>query len=136
MPNAFDSRAILLGRILLVALFLFSGVMKLMDVSGTAAHIQSKGLPAPAVLAVAAGLLEVVAGLMVVVGWRTRLAVLVLAAFTTLASVLFHDFWNHAGREQINQLLHAFKNVAMIGGLIILYGAGPGTKSVDARGTE
>jgi hypothetical protein len=50
-------------RILLVALFLFSGVMKLIDVSGTVAHIQSKGLPAPALLAVAAGLLEVVAGL-------------------------------------------------------------------------
>ena len=65
--------------------------------------------------AVAAGLLEVVAGSMVVVGWRTRLAVLVLAAFTALASVLFHDFWNHAGREQINQLRHACKNVAMMG---------------------
>ena len=57
MPNAMDSMAILLGRILLVVLFLFSGVLKLIDVSGTAAHSQSKGLLAPALLAVAVNLL-------------------------------------------------------------------------------
>jgi len=53
------------GRILLVAIFIFSGAVKFIDVSGTAAHIADKGLPMPTVLAVAAGAVEVVCGLMV-----------------------------------------------------------------------
>ena len=93
------------GRILLVAIFIFSGAVKFIDVSGTAAHIADKGLPMPTVLAVAAGAVEVVCGLMVAVGWCTRLAALVLLVFTGAAAFLFHDFWNlPSGREQIGQM--------------------------------
>jgi putative oxidoreductase len=125
-----NAPAILAGRIMLVALFVFSGVTKLIDITGTAGHIQAKGLPMPAVLAVAAAVVEITGGLMVMLGWKTRIASIVLAAFTAVATVVFHDFWNAGGREQINQMLHAFKNVSMIGGLLILYGAGPGRLAV------
>ena len=124
---------VLAGRGLLVALFVFSGVTKIIDVAGTAAHIQAKGLPAPSALAVAAAAVEVGGGLMIMLGWRTRIAAIVLMIFTAAATVLFHDFWNLAGREQINQMLHAFKNVSMIGGLLILYGSGPGRWSLGNR---
>jgi putative oxidoreductase len=125
-----NSRAVLAGRILLVALFVFSGVTKLADPTGTAAHIQAKGLPAPAVLALAAAIVEIVGGLMIMLGWKTRPATVMLIVFIALATVIFHDFWNVAGREQINQMLHAFKNVSMIGGLLILFCAGPGRLSI------
>jgi putative oxidoreductase len=126
-----NAPAILAGRVLLVALFVFSGAAKLVDLTGTAGHIQAKGLPAPSVLAVAAAAVEIVGGLMIIVGWKTRLAAIVLAAFTAVAATVFHDFWTLSGREQINQMLHAFKNVSMIGGLLILYAAGPGPLSIE-----
>jgi putative oxidoreductase len=125
------ARIVLAGRILLVALFVFSGATKLFDVSGTAAHIQSKGLPAPAALAATAGLVEALCGLMVIIGWRTRIALIALILFTCAATIMFHDFWNYAGREMINQMLHAFKNVAMIGGMLVLFGVGPGNISAE-----
>ena len=126
-----NAPAILAGRVLLVALFVFSGATKLVDLAGTAGHIQAKGLPAPTVLAVAAATVEIVGGMMIIFGWKTRLAAVVLAVFIAAAAMVFHDFWTLSGREQINQMLHAFKNVSMIGGLMILYGAGSGPLSVE-----
>jgi putative oxidoreductase len=70
---------------------------------------------------------------MIMLGWRTRIAAIVLMIFTAATTALFHDFWNLTGREQINQMLHAFKNVSMIGGLLILYGGGPGRWSLENR---
>ena len=125
---------LLIGRILLVAIFIFSGTVKFIDPSGTAGHIAEQGLPTPMVLAFAAGAVEVIAGLMVAVGWQTRVAALVLAAFSAVTAFFFHDFWNFpAGEEQINQMLHAFKNVTIIGGLIVLACVGPGRFSLDRR---
>lgn len=128
-----NPKAVLAGRVLLVALFVFSGVTKLVDVTGTAGHIQAKGLPAPTALAVAAAMVEIAGGLMIMFGWKTRAATIMLIVFTGVATVIFHDFWNVAGREQINQMLHAFKNVSMIGGFLILFGAGPGRHSIEER---
>ncbi len=122
------------GRILLVGIFIFSGVMKFLDVAGTAAYIAGKGLPMPEVLAAAAGAVEVIGGLLVAVGWQTRLAAVALALFTAAATFLFHDFWNlPPGQEQIDQMLHAWKNASMIGGLLVLAIAGPGRFSFDGR---
>jgi len=125
---------LLVGRILLVAMFIFSGVTKFIDISGTAGYIAAKGLPAPQALAAAAGAVEVVCGLMVVLGWHTRIAALILALFTAGAGLLFHDFWNvPAGQEQINQMLHLWKNVSIIGGFLAVAAAGAGRYSLDAR---
>jgi putative oxidoreductase len=125
--------ALLVGRLLLLGLFVYSGVGKLADISGTAAYIASKGLPMGSMLAVAAGVTEVIAGLAAAIGWQTRIAAGVLLLFTAAATVLFHDFWNlPAGQDQTNQMIHALKNVSIIGGLMILAAAGAGRFSLDA----
>ena len=125
---------LLVGRILLVGIFIFSGVVKFVDLSGTATHIAGKGLPMPVVLAAAAGAVEVIGGLMVALGWRTRIAAVILLLFTAGAGLLFHDFWNlPTGREQINQMIHLWKNLSMIGGLLVLAIAGAGRYALDAR---
>lgn len=125
---------LLVGRIFLVGIFVFSGAVKFVDISGTAAHIGSKGLPGPALLATAAGAVEVICGSMIALGWKTRIAALALILFTAVAGLLFHDFWNvPAGREQIGQMLHLWKNLSIVGGLMVLAIAGPGRLSLDAR---
>ncbi len=126
--------ALAIGRIVLVIIFIFSGLGKLTDISGTAAYIASNGLPFPEVAAVAAGIGELVLGLAIAVGWHTRLAAAGLIVFTAVAAFFFHDFWNlPVGAERINQMTHAMKNLSMIGGLILLAVAGAGRFSVDGR---
>ena len=127
-------KTILAGRLLLVFLFVFSGAVKFVDLSGTAGHIAGKGFPAPVALAALAGATEVIGGLMIALGYRTRLAAITLAAYSLIAGLVFHNFWTFpAGQEQINQMLHLFKNFSIIGGLLVLAGAGAGKMSLDAK---
>jgi len=126
--------AILVGRLLLVGLFIYSGMGKLMDLPGTAGNIASKGLPAPMVLAVAAGVIEVVGGLMVAVGWYTRVGAIALIVFTVVATAYFHNFWDLApGPARFSNMISAFKNVALIGAFLIVAGFGAGRYAIDAR---
>ena len=81
------SVAILVGRILLAAMFVLAGFAKLTDIAGTAGWFGSIGLPAPTVVAVLVGLLELVGGLAIVVGFQTRIAALAIAAFTVAATL-------------------------------------------------
>lgn len=128
--------AVLTGRLLLVAIFIFSGANKLMDPGATAEMIAGKGLPAPELLAYAAGLLEVLAGLAIAVGWMTAPAALGLAAFTLLAGVLFHDFWNYTGAEGQTQMQNFMKIIGIIGGFLVLAAHGPGRYAIGRRRGE
>jgi putative oxidoreductase len=124
---------ILLARILLALMFVLSGFGKLTGLEGTAGYIASKGLPLPMVLAAAAGVLELVAGIMLIVGWQARWAALALALFTLLASVLFHNYWAMPADQQRIQQLMFMKNLAVSGGLLAIFGFGAGALSLDAR---
>jgi putative oxidoreductase len=122
------SVAILIGRILLAAMFVLAGFGKLTDIGGTAGWFGSIGLPAPTIVAVLVGLLELVAGLAIVVGFQTRIAALALALFTIGATLIAHT--NFA---DMMQFLIFQKNFAVVGGLLVLAFSGAGALSVDAR---
>ena len=122
------SLAILIGRILLAAMFVLAGFGKLTDIAGTAGWFGSIGLPAPTIVAVLVGLLELVAGLAIVVGFQTRIAALALALFTIGATLIAHT--NFA---DMMQFLIFQKNFAVVGGLLVLAFSGAGALSVDAR---
>jgi putative oxidoreductase len=121
------------ARLLLALMFVASGISKLTGIEGTAGYIGSVGLPAPQLLALGAGVLEVVAGTMLIVGWQARWAALALAAFTFVASVLFHNFWAQPAEQAFVQQLMFMKNLAVIGGLLFVFAQGPGRVSFDAR---
>lgn len=123
----------LVGRSLLAAIFVVSGVMKLATPEATAAYIASQGLPAPLALGIAAGLLELAAGLLLAVGFQTRWAAVVLAAFLVPVTALFHNPLGLSGAEAQLQLAQLLKNLAIMGGLLVVAGVGPGRFSVDAR---
>lgn len=123
----------LAARFLLVALFLPAGIAKLTGFSGTVAYIASAGLPLPALGAALALTVEIVGSLALLAGLGTRLAALVLALFTLVASFFFHAYWAvPADQAYVTQLLF-FKNIAVVGGLLGLVANGAGGWSLDAR---
>ncbi len=132
--NTYQNPLALLGRLLLAALFLPAGVGKLLGgVAGTAGYIASKGLPMPEVLAVATIALEIGAGLMLLLGFKTRWAAFALALFTLAAGFLFHNYWAMPEAQQMMQKLMFNKNLAIAGGLFVLAAFGAGSISLDGQ---
>lgn len=123
----------LAGRVLLAALFLPAGISKLTGFEGTVGYISSVGLPLPAVGAVLALLVEIVGSVALITGFGTRIAALVLALFTLVASFFFHAFWAVPADQAFMVQLLFFKNVAVVGGLLTLAANGAGGWSLDAR---
>jgi putative oxidoreductase len=126
---------VVVARVLLALMFVLAGFGKLTGLEGTAGYIASKGLPMPMVLAVAVGALELVAGVMLIIGWQARWAALALAVFTVVASVIFHNYWAMPAEQQMMQQLMFMKNLAVAGGLLLVFAFGAGALSLDARKT-
>ena len=118
----------LVGRILIAALFLVAGIGKLTAVAGTASSFAKLGLPAPQIMVWLTIAVEIGGAALLILGWKTRQAAWLLAAFTLVASYVGHPFWDDA--SEMNQFL---KNLAIVGGMIILAATGPGALSLDAR---
>jgi putative oxidoreductase len=126
---ALNDAALLAGRILLGLLFVLEGSGKIAGYAEAVAYMHRYGVPGALLPLVIA--LEVGGGLLIVVGWQTRLAALALAAFCVLAALLFHlDF------ESRNQTINFLKNLAIAGGFLALFAAGPGAWSIDGRGGD
>lgn len=121
-----DDSLLLAGRIGLAAVFLPSGIGKLLAMGAATGYIASKGLPMPGVLAGGAAVLEIAAALALLAGWRVKWAAFALAAFTLLAAVLFHDFWALEGMQAMLQRQAFFKNIGIVGGLLVLAAVGAG----------
>lgn len=124
---------ILAARILLSLMFILAGLSKLTGLAGTTAYIAGTGLPMPGVLALGSGLLELLAGLAVAIGFKARVGAAALAVFTLLASLLFHSFWAMPAEQvMINQLMF-MKNLSVVGGLLLIVAYGAGPLSIDTR---
>ncbi len=133
MNDSYKTYVSVLGRLLLALMFILSGVGKLGNIQGTAAFIASGGLPAPTVLAVAVGALELFGGLALVVGYQVRLVGLALALFTVAASVVFHAYWSAPAAQQFVAQLLFMKNISVAGGMLLISALGAGPLSIDAR---
>jgi putative oxidoreductase len=118
----------LAGRVLLSIIFILAGFAKLTAISGTAGWFASIGLPLPTVTTVVVGLVEVVGGIAILVGFQTRIAAIVLGLFTLAATAIAHlDF-----ADQV-QVMFLQKNLAIAGGLFVLAAFGAGALSIDGR---
>lgn len=120
--------AALVSRVLLAALFLIAGIGKLAAPAGTIAYITAAGLPLPTVAYAVALLIEVGGGVLLIVGYRTRLVAAVMAVFTVVTALVFHSAWSDA-----NQQVNFLKNLAIAGGLLQLVLHGAGAYSIDRR---
>ena len=127
------SAALLGARLLLSFLFLASGLSALGDIAGTTAYFSSLGLPAPTLVAWLTCLFELAAGVLVVIGFGTRAAALLLAAFSITAGFIGH--FGQGGGDATLALMHSqalMKDIAISGGFLALAVAGAGAWSVDA----
>ncbi len=131
--NAMTDVLSLVGRILLAALFIVSGYDKIGAFAGTAGFIASKGLPVPALLAGATIALEVIGGLLLLIGFKARWMAAAFAVFTIVATVIFHNFWAAPEAQFVLQKLMFLKNLSITGGLLLVIAYGPGRWSVDGR---
>jgi putative oxidoreductase len=121
------------GRILMSLLFIMSGWGKLTAFSGTAGYMASAGMPHPELLLPFAIAIELGGGLMLLFGWKTRLAALALFVFTIPATLIFHNFWAADAANAQNQMIHFMKNVTILGGLLYVMAFGAGPLSLDNR---
>ncbi|KAA0699632.1 DoxX family protein [Neorhizobium sp. P12A] len=136
-----NNTVILVARILLAFMFIYTGFGKLSDPSATAGMVAGAGIPAATLLTYVAGLFELVTGLCVLVGFQVRIVGWLLAAFCVFTGVVFHlptvnvpDFPAMAN-GWINGLnfVNFLKNITLAGAYIMLATNGAGAYSLDAR---
>ena len=131
--NQISNSLALVGRLLMAVIFIMAGISKISGFTGTAGYIASVGLPMPEALTAATIVLEVVGGLALVVGYRLRLFAVLLAGFTLLAGLFFHNFWAMPPEVQHIQQIMFMKNLSIAGGLLIIAAFGGGAWSLDAK---
>lgn len=110
--------AAIIGRIAIAILFIMAGLGKIMDPASTASYMEANS-PLPGSLALAVGIFEVVAGLVLASGFATRITALVLIGFTAVATLFFHSQITDQMQSQM-----ALKNLAIIGGLLMVFAYG------------
>jgi putative oxidoreductase len=136
------SAFITFGRILFAVLFVVSGAFKLYDISATAKDIAAKiviptvlttytsqieafaGMQTPQILAIAAGSIELICGIMIALNFGVRFFSIVLIFFVVAVTYYYHDFWNQVGPESRNNLVHVLKNLSIVGALFMIAGYG------------
>lgn len=126
--SGFNDIALLIGRILIAVLFLIAAYNKAKGLTGTTAYFTKLGVPGPSIAAPVVAIFEALAGLLILVGFKTRLVALALAVFVVVAALLAHTNFGDG-----NQLNHFLKNLAIAGGLLALFVSGAGAFSVDAK---
>jgi putative oxidoreductase len=132
MSDTSTSIAPLAGRLLISAIFIFSGLNKLGAHAAMAGFAAAKGLPAADLAIWLAAAVEILAGLSVLLGFHARIGAWLLFLFLIPTSVVFHNFWAMQGMEKMDNQAHFFKNVAIMGGLLFIATFGAGAYSIDA----
>ena len=115
-----------IGRVLLALMFVLAGFNKISAYSGVQGYMESVGVPGALLPVVIA--LELIGGLILMLGWHTRLTAFLLAGFTILATLIFHS---NIGDQ--TQFLFFMKNLSIAGGLLLVVSHGAGPYSVDNR---
>jgi putative oxidoreductase len=124
MNSTINKNVHILGRILLAVIFVMAAIGKIKDPAGTIGYMQSVGLPAILLWPTIA--LELLGGIAIIVGYKTRLAAYALALFSIVAAVVFHR--NFADQMQMIMFL---KDVSITGGLLLLASSGATACSMD-----
>ena len=140
---------ILIGRVLFAILFIISGANKLLDIPATTAQVAAKvtipeaakeytsqvetatGMTTPQILAITAGLIELICGFMIALNFGSAFFALLLAFTIVVITFYFHDFWNMSGDTAKSNMISAMKNLSLVGALFVIAGVGSGRRAVQ-----
>jgi len=123
----------LIGRLLIVYIYATSGIAKLLSWSGNVAYMETRHLPMVPVLLGIALIIELAGSLCLIFGFWTRPAAFVMFLYTTVLTILFHNYWAFSGMLRGTQETHFRKNLAIMGGLLILACFGAGSWALDRK---
>jgi putative oxidoreductase len=132
MANGSTDAVILAARLLLAALFLIFGWRKLMDYPGTVSRMVQDGAPFPVLSSFVAIVVELPVAFAVAVGALTRPSALLLGLYTLGTALIAHRYWTMTGAKKVDSLESFYKNLSIMGGLLLLCIAGAGRYSIDA----
>jgi putative oxidoreductase len=124
---------LLIARILLMILFVISGWGKLTDFTSISAYMASLGVPLPTAAAGIAVVMELFVGGALVVGFYTRPLALLLALFVLGTALIGHHYWTMMGPERGANMVQFYKNISIMGGLLLLSMTGGGRYSLDRK---
>lgn len=133
MNAAYANAAAPAGRILLALIFIVSGIGKITGYAATAATMAAKGLPLVEILLPLTIATELGGSLLLVVGWKARWAAALLFLFLIPTTLIFHAFWGIEPKLAHMQQIHFLKNVAIMGGMLMVLALGPGAWSMDRK---
>jgi|SRR5579864_1590181 len=122
-----------LARILVVAIFVYTGITKLTHFDGTSHMIAEKGIPLAAVATAIAILIELGGAIAIIIGWQTKLAAAIQFVYLILITFMYHNFWAVPPQLHDVQLINFLKNVGIMGGLLFLAARGAGASAVDSQ---
>jgi len=128
-----NATVMLIGRLLIAAIFAYFGFMKATHFDGTIGYFTKLGFPMPPIAAALSVIFELGGGILLILGWKTHWTAWALVLYCAVATLVAHRFWSVPPEQAFNQSSHFFKNVALIGGLIYLATFGAGALSVDKR---
>ena len=127
----------LLGRLMMTYIFATSGIAKIFDWSGNVAYMSTRHLPMIPLLLAGALVIEVGGSISLITGYQARIAAFVMFWYTTAVTLIFHNYWAANEAMAGMQETHFRKNLAIMGGLLMLAYSGPGRwaigKSADAN---
>jgi putative oxidoreductase len=130
--NGINDELILAARLLLATLFLIFGWRKLRDFSGTVSQMVQLGVPTPTLAAAVATFMELPVAFAVAAGAFTRPAALLMFFYTLGTALIGHRYWTITGADRVDSMDGFYKNLAIMGGFLLLYMTGAGKYSIDA----
>lgn len=123
----------LVARVLVILEFLIAVNGKIFGWSGQAAYMMSKGMTFVTPLLATALAIEAIGSLLLIIGFRARAAAALMFVYLGIVSVRMHAFWAMTGMSAGQNETHFFKNLGMMGGLLMIAAYGAGAWSIDAR---
>jgi putative oxidoreductase len=129
-----------IGRVLVSLVFIVFGFIQITNIGDYIANpaigkfsALTDGVLAPAVIAYLVAAIDFLGGILILVGYQTRWAAMVLIAFVIGTLLVVHTFWMMDGPARAANQAHFYKNLAIIGALLFLINSGPGRYSVDGH---
>ena len=129
-----ENVCLLLGRLLMGTYFIIPGLQKITNYQTMTDYMLDHSVPAASILLPVTIIIQIIAGLAIIIGFKGKLAAFILAGLTLVISIYMHNFWSMAeGLARTHEYQNFFKNMGIMAGLLMISNVGTGWFSLDNR---